>query len=307
MSIYHFFDINDYEGYSIVYVGDKKYEFRIQNEKLLFFVISNLLSILLITEKAFPVITKSNVKMMNFFTESIHKYVQLYNNNNIDEKTLRKLISINVGSSVKYKTQIPAKLLLSIESDYKDLSQNERIRIVSDTIMKMKKIKILLKTYGIRFSIAENARLSGLESYLENEKTKLELEIEPANQILTGFDCKRSKNEIKKIFIRMTKAGYLKADWTDFLAVFRNKVIVEHKPIVWCIKATRGKNVGRGNKAALREFLKLLLQKDSLSAQGKRKVPIFFVDEDNNAMTIQNPSKDESSLIDFKPIFTGLF
>jgi hypothetical protein len=155
-------------------------------------------------------------------------------------------------------------------------------------------------------SIAEETRLRGLKIFLEHEKTKLELGIKSTHEQLTGYDCSRPTVDLIVIYKRMINAGYLKADQTDFITVFKNEIIVEFKPIVWCIKATRGKNVGKGNKAALREFLKLCLQKESLLAEDKRKTKAFFVDQNNTHMIIQNPSKDESSSIDFKSIFSGL-
>lgn len=273
MSNYHFFKINDFKGYSIVYVGDKKYEFRIPNENLLFYVVSKILGILLITEKLFPILNKANLKMMDYYVNQTHKLVLLYLDNKISEKTLRNLVKINLDIAISSKSKITAMLVSSVETDFKNLSQKERIKVVSEIIMKMEQSKIVIEQCGIKLSLAENVRLNSLKNYLENEKTKLTLDLMTQKNEIKGFESNLSEKTISEIFNAMTISNpkQIITDLDNFKAIFGIKGYKIQSPVIWNIK--RGKEP---NKSSLFTFLALVLELEVVPRALLRQANVLF-------------------------------
>lgn len=173
-------------------------------------------------------------------------------------------------------------------------------------IQRVKDLKQIKEIVNYYIQFAENSNSKIVKAAYERNKDSIneglaiiEKTINEINNI-TGFDCKRTQEDIKRIHTQMVEKNYIKADWDDFKAIFNKDTIINIKPIKWLIKAERGNTAGNGCQKTLREFLFQMLGK--IDAEIERKIPYFFKDEKNNKMKINKFNKNDTCNIDFKKI-----
>ncbi len=137
-----------------------------------------------------------------------------------------------------------------------------------------------------KFIREQNNRLLELKRIIENQS---------GNNIVLGFDSKRTETELKIIHNAMVDAKYIKPNVDVFIKLFSGKNFELNNPIVWTLY--RGKNP---SKIALQTFLRDMFALTDIEVHFKKCIDVFekvFVDKNGNNIRINSQDRNSVYLI----------